>query len=79
MRLSELSRKELVDINEGAFWGPAGKADLVIDEESGAIASLILGGSPGILGIGYSEETVIPWSALIKIGKDVIIFKLPES
>ena len=41
MRLSELSRKELVDIDEGTFWGPAGKADLMIDENSGAIKSLV--------------------------------------
>ncbi|HHX87089.1 MAG TPA: YlmC/YmxH family sporulation protein [Firmicutes bacterium] len=78
MRLSELSRKELVDVNEGSFWGPAGKADLVIDEQSGKIHSLLLPGSGGILGLGYSDEITIPWPAVIKIGQDAIIIDLPK-
>ena len=78
MRLSELSRKELIDVNEGSFWGPAGKADLVIDENSGKIHSLLLQGSGGILGLGCSDEITIPWPAVIKIGKDAIIIDLPK-
>ncbi|NMA92383.1 MAG: YlmC/YmxH family sporulation protein [Firmicutes bacterium] len=78
MRLSELWRKELVDINEGSFWGPAGKADLVIDENNGKIHSLLLPGSVGFLGLGYNEEITIPWPAVIKIGKDAIIIDLPQ-
>ncbi len=76
MRLSELARKELVDIGEGSFWGPAGKADLVVDEDSGAIQALLLPGSSGFLGVGYSDEISMPWSAVLKIGKDAIIIDL---
>lgn len=76
MRLSELARKELVDINEGNFWGPAGKADLLIDESSGAIKSLVLAGSGGFLGFGYSEDVVISWSDVVKIGGDAIIIRI---
>ena len=77
MRLSELWRKELVDLNEGSFWGPAGKADLVIDESNGKIHSLLLPGNIGFFGLGYSEDISIPWQAVIKIGKDAIIIDLP--
>ncbi len=78
MRLSELARKELVDLNEGHFWGPAGKADLLIDESSGAIKSLVLAGRSGFFGFGFSEEVVIPWSSVVKIGSDSIILTIKE-
>lgn len=73
MRLSELAKKELVDLDKGNFWGPAGKADLLIEEASGAINSLVLAGQRGFLGIGYSDEVVIPWSNVVRIGNDAII------
>lgn len=76
MRLSDLARKELVDIGEGCFWGPAGKADLIVDEDSGAIRALLLPGSTGFFGVGYSDEITMPWSAVLKIGKDAIIIDL---
>jgi YlmC/YmxH family sporulation protein len=74
MRFSELARKELLDINEGNFWGTAGRADLLINEQTGEIHSLVLGGSGGFLGIGQSDEIIVPWKAIIKIGGDAIIF-----
>lgn len=76
MRLSELARKELVDLNEGSFWGTAGKADLVIDENSGSIESLLLPGRGGFLGIGSSEEVKLSWSSIVKVGKDAIIIDI---
>ncbi len=76
MRLSELARKELVDLDEGNFWGPAGKADLLIEESSGAIKSLVLAGQSGFLGIGYSDEIIIPWSNIVRVGGDAIIIRL---
>lgn len=73
MRLSEISRKEIVDINEGMFWGPVGKADVLIDPNTGDIVSLLLIGNKGFIGLGPSEEINIPWSGVVKIGKDAII------
>lgn len=78
MRLSELAKKELVDLDEGNFWGPAGKADLLIEDSSGAIKSLVLAGQSGFLGIGYSDEVVIPWSNVVRVGSDAIIIRLKE-
>lgn len=79
MRLSELARKELVDIDDGNFWGPAGKADLLIEESSGMIKSLVLGGSRGFFGFGYSEEVIIEWSDVLKVGNDAIIIRIKSS
>ncbi|MEW5785744.1 MAG: YlmC/YmxH family sporulation protein [Bacillota bacterium] len=78
MRLSELARKELVDLEGGQFWGPAGKADLLIEESSGAIKSLVLAGKSGFFGFGGSEEVQIPWSNVVKVGGDAIIIDLKK-
>ena len=78
MRLSELSRKELVDLEEGNFWGAAGRADLLIDESSGEIKALLLAGTEGVFGFGYREEVTIPWSGVKKIGGDTIIISIKE-
>jgi YlmC/YmxH family sporulation protein len=79
LRLSELSRKELVDLGGGDFWGPAGKADLLIDRSSGKIKALLLPGKGGLFGIGSHEEVKIPWSAVVKIGGDTIIVQIEKS
>ncbi len=78
MRLSELARKELVDLEEGNFWGPAGRADLLIDERSGEIKALLLAGKGGLLGFGYRDEITIPWSGVKKIGGDTIIIAITK-
>ncbi len=78
MRLSEIAHKELVDFNEGgSFWGGpvGGRADLMIDESSGAINSLVLE-KGRFMGFSQGEEIIIPWSAIIKVGKDVIILDI---
>lgn len=73
MKLSEISRKEIVDLNEGNFWGPVGKADVLIDPHTGEIISLLLTGSKGFMGLGQSEEITIPWSNVVKVGQDALI------
>lgn len=76
MKLSELARKELVDLEGGDFWGPAGRADMLIDGGSGEIKALLLPGRGGLLGFGRQEEVSIPWSRIIKIGGDTIIIRI---
>lgn len=79
MRLSELSRKEIVDLEEGNFWGPAGRSDLLINESSGEIKALLLAGKSGLLGFGYRDEVTIPWSSVLKIGGDTIIVSIKKN
>ena len=78
MRLSELARKELVDWEQGNFWGPAGRADLIIDQKSGKIVALLLTGKSGFLGMASREEITIPWSSVLKIGGDTIIIEVEK-
>ena len=78
MRISEIARKEIVDMNEGSFWGPVGKADLLIDHNTGEIISLLLLGGKGFMGIKQTEEVSISWSNVYKIGKDALIINIKE-
>ena len=41
MRLSELGEKEIINLNNGARLGLLNDADIVFDEETGKIVSLI--------------------------------------
>lgn len=79
MRLTEIANKELVDLNEGCFWGPVGRADLLIDESSGEINAIVLTGRGGFMGLSPGEDVIIPWSSVIKAGKDVIILDIDPS
>ncbi len=78
MRLSELGEKEIINLNNGARLGLLNDADIVFNEENGKIISLIapekrLGFK--LLGI-ESNGMEIPWTAIRKIGYDMIIVEL---
>lgn len=80
MRLSELGEKELINLNNGGRLGLLADADLVLDVESGKIISLIVPERRftfRFLGIP-SDGMEIPWSAIRKIGYDMIIVELDE-
>lgn len=78
MRLSELGQKEIVNLNNGERLGLVLDSDLLIDQKTGKIISLL---SPDrrlgfkIFGLDNSE-TEIPWNAIRKIGYDMIIIEL---
>ncbi|PWK12657.1 YlmC/YmxH family sporulation protein [Tumebacillus permanentifrigoris] len=72
MRLSELAGKEMIDMQTGTKVGVLGGADLWVNEETGQIDSILLASSGFSFG-KRREETVIPWSAVVKIGPDMII------
>lgn len=78
MRLSEMSGKEIIDLNNGERLGMVGQADLVINEHTGIIDSMILP-STSFLSIGKKrEEIVIPWLAIRKIGPEMMIIELQQ-
>ena len=80
MRLSELGEKELVNLNNGGRLGLLADADLIVDEDSGKIISLIVPEkriSFKLFGIA-SDGMEIPWIAIRKIGYDMIIVELDE-
>lgn len=78
MRFSEFSGKEIIDLDNGERMGVLGQSDLIIDPESGEIESILLPGT-SFLGFGKKRnEVMIPWSAIRKIGPDMIIVELKE-
>lgn len=78
MRLSELGEKEVVNLNNGGRLGILADSDLIIDEESGRIISLLVPERRltfKLFGLDR-EGSEIPWSAIRKIGYDMIIVEL---
>lgn len=74
MELSRLSRKEIINLHDGARLGYVGDSDLVIDGASGCIQSIII--FPKGSGLQFSRssrELVIPWDSVKKIGEEVLI------
>lgn len=78
MRLSELGDKEIVNLNNGGRLGLLNDADIIFDENTGKIISLIAPEKKltfKLLGL-ESSGMEIPWSAIRKIGYDMIIVEL---
>ena len=71
-RISDLQFKEVVDITDGTRYGYIG--DLELDAETGAVRSVIIAGKGRCLGLlGRQAEVVFPWSAIKRIGADIIL------
>ena len=77
MELSRLSRKEIINLYDGARLGYVGESDLVIDGENGTIkAIIILQKGLGVKMARSARELVIPWDSVKKIGEEVLIVDL---
>ena len=72
MRLSEFGNKEIVNIVDGKRWGLIEDSDLIIDEETGEIHSIIVYEPAGFFR-GRTNYIEIPWNAIRRIGDDMII------
>ena len=78
MKLSQMSGKEIIDLEHGERLGMVGQSDLVINEHTGAIESIILP-STSFLGMKKKKEAiVIPWNSIRKIGPEMIIIELRQ-
>ena len=72
MVLSELSAKDVVNNEDGIKLGRI--VDVEIDVASGKIQNITIDRSFRFASIfSTKNQTVIPWSRIIKIGNDVII------
>lgn len=80
MRLSEMEGKEIININDGEKLGTVGDSDLSFAAETGEIAAIILPERSGLFSRFFPErrEIIVPWSAVRKIGPEVIIVELVE-
>lgn len=71
-RIAELQYKELVDISDGSRYGYIG--DLEIDAELGTVKNVIVYGRSRLFGLlGRENDVVFPWSAIKRIGADIIL------
>jgi YlmC/YmxH family sporulation protein len=71
-RISDLRRKDVINENDGSKLGFV--YDIEIDINTGKIEAVILPGESRFLGFFVrSEEIVLPWEKIKKIGLDVII------
>lgn len=69
---SDLRYKEVIDINSGFRLGYV--CDAEFDDGEGKIISLITPGKARFFGLlGREDDVVLPWSAIVRIGSDIIL------
>lgn len=73
MKLSELSGKEIVHVNDGKRLGVLGQTDLVFNEKTGEIQALIIPEGNIFSFRKQKKETTLYWSQIKTIGKDIIL------
>ena len=80
MRLYELTGKEMINIYDGMRMGTVGESDMLIDAETGQIVSIILPNRGNALTFWADrQKIVIPWEAVKKIGREVIVVDLDST
>ena len=80
IRLSTLIGKNVVNIYDGIRLGTIYEPVVALDEVTGVLEALYLGGRNGITG-NWSEKNslVIPWQNIHKIGQEVVIVDMGHS
>lgn len=73
---SDLVAKEIVNLHDGRKLTASGVYDIVIDEQSGRLQSLLVE-KRSLFGLRGGGELLIPWSAVKRVGDDVIILDQP--
>lgn len=72
LKLSEIREKEIININNGERMGYV--YDFELDLERGMVLGIVIAGTSKVLSLfGKSEDTVIYWEDVTKIGKDTIL------
>ena len=82
MLMSEFVSKKIINLFDGGVIGTVGDSDLVIDNESGEIESIIVQqGKPGGNGRFRQEKRAvnIPWEAVRKVGSEVIVVDIEDN
>ena len=71
-RIAELQYKEVIDITNGTRYGFV--SDVELDLDRGSIESVIIRGRPRLWGLlGREPDAVFPWSAVRRVGEDIIL------
>ena len=77
MRLSEIGNKEIVDLSTGFSHGQLWDAEMIFDKKTGKIKSVLVPSmeSTGIFRKSIGDMCELPWSSIVIIGEDMIIFQ----
>ncbi len=77
IRASDLSTRDVINTVDGRRLGNI--VDVEIDLNTGKIVAVVVPGQAKVLGIlGRSDDYVVPWENVKKIGEDVILVELSE-
>lgn len=77
MMLSNLGGKEIVNLNNGERLGIIADSDIIVDEKTGKILTLIVPERKLQFKLFAENDYIeIPWHAIRKIGNDMIIIEL---
>ena len=72
IKISELRLHDVINVIDGRRLGMI--RDIDIDVETGRVRSIILPGNNRVFNLfAKSEEVIIPWEKIVKIGVDVIL------
>lgn len=76
MRLSEVGDKEIIDLKTGSRHGQLWDAEMLFEKETGGIKSILVPNIQSKLSFrGNIDYLQLPWSSIVKIGNDIIIFE----
>lgn len=74
---SDLRYREVIDIHTGFRLGYI--CDAEIDEANGRICSLVTPGKAKFFGLlGREDDYILPWDAIVRIGRDIILVDCKE-
>ena len=72
MRVTDLSCKEVVCISDGARLGYV--SDVEVEVPRGQVQAIVVPGKCRFFGLfGHTEDYVIPWEAIRRVGDDIIL------
>lgn len=80
MRLSEIGSKEIVDLSKGCSHGQLWDTEMLFERKDGKIKAILIPSyhSKGLFRNTSEEWIKLPWSNIVKIGDDMMIFKSAE-
>ncbi|WP_404409249.1 YlmC/YmxH family sporulation protein [Jeotgalibacillus malaysiensis] len=79
MRMSELYRKEMIDIDQAERMGILGNADIEFNDETGEIINILVPAGKISPFKSAKEEYAIPWKSVHAVGKELILIKGKQS
>lgn len=74
---SELRYKEVIDVQTGFRLGYV--CDAEYDDAGGQLVSIITPGRAKLFGLlGREDDTVLPWTDIVRVGSDIILVDKKE-